>query len=301
MTSLPIDAIFNGIDDDETETVDLPLAYLRFLSSLPVPGVGWLDNNYNPDQISSNQQAILEDGLARVAAGANQMYDTSRVAQLYSLTMMFPGLVAFWPGYPVGSQVADVGPLGLHLNGSGTYAFIDSADMPVLLTLSAMGESSYWSLSSSSLDITGVESNMSNPGITLMTWVLCEHQGYANRHFAHRVVSGVGYQGYLSTTGRPFLGVNAVGLLGDVLSEGWRHVACTWVPGYRMAVFGDGQLVGELLTGVPGSITSGTRTFFTGNSTVGGGVHQGATAVCRSPLSDAAIMRHYIATRGLYE
>lgn len=254
MTSLPIDAIFNGIDDDELETVDLPLAYLRFLSSLPVPGVGWLDSNYNQDQISSNQQAILEDGLARVTAGANQMYDTNRIAQLYSLTAMLPGLVAFWPGYKTaGGLVADIGPDSIHLTPSGATSYQQSNGLPVILSFS--GGTSGWQTTSSALDILGTDGDMSNPGLTLLAWVDVG-TSTSVKHVVNRWPSGSGYVLYRpSGEHRMHFRVNGLDIAASSPPpDGMVHMVATWEPGYRVRIFCNGELAGESLSFVPTSI-----------------------------------------------
>lgn len=299
MTALTVDSVFNGLDDSLKQTVDLPMAYLRFLSSIPHT-VGWLDSSYEPAEVTSNQYSIIEDGLSEIVKGANGVIDINRVATMNAYSMMLPGFVAMWPGYQYDNKAADIGPGGLHLNRIGTTAFNETGGRPALLSSSAMGEASYWYLNSNTLEVTGVESGMVNPGLTVLSWVYVEPSPAANRPVLSRIVSGNGYQLYINTLRQVVGGVNSSLVVSDPVDSGWHHVCFTWSPGYRMAVFVDGQLDGEQLSGVPNSITPASRTLYACYSFTDGLMSQGATVLCRSPLSDAAILYHHIGTRGMY-
>jgi hypothetical protein len=71
MIAVAIDLVFNGTDDSDLESVDLPKAYLRFLLSLTTDSVYWLDANYQTTVPTSDELAIIENGVEVVTQAAN--------------------------------------------------------------------------------------------------------------------------------------------------------------------------------------------------------------------------------------
>lgn len=71
MLTIAVSSVFNGTDDGDIESVDMPKAYLRFLSSIAVSDILWLDSNYDPVELTSEQLSHLENGVQVATGGAN--------------------------------------------------------------------------------------------------------------------------------------------------------------------------------------------------------------------------------------
>lgn len=71
MIGIAIENVFNGVDDDELQSVDLPKAYLRFIACFTPEEVYWLDASYSPVMPSSEELAIIENSIGVITGAAN--------------------------------------------------------------------------------------------------------------------------------------------------------------------------------------------------------------------------------------
>ena len=295
MTSAVIPYVFQGDGDNELITVDLPLAYLRFLVSIRHYSTLWLDENYNQAQATSEQWSLIEEGVRRATIGANGDMDANRISQLTGLGQQDAGLLAFWPmSRSPDTDFRDISGHGLHLSyGSDTGVLPDHAtdDGLPYAKLGGGGVPTQLYTNNTAFHAVG-------KGLTVSAWIRPGQTGTDQRIFQNQADGANRYFAWItSNTARLVINNTGISNPTTIPQNEWAYVCYRWTPSASMDVWTglDSMTKATLTTAVPASI--GSFTAFTYIGTTSSLLDISNLRFATRPVPDVAIERYFMATK----
>lgn len=302
MISAAIDYVFNGIDDAETKAVGMPKAYLRLLSSIAASDVFWLDSNYQPGGVTSEQLAIIERGLYQ-----EELAMELALGQSINMLQMFPGIVGIWPMSVTdgAGRAIDVSGNGLHLTNNGSPGVNYGVYGAQFLHSDSRSLSH---VNVASLNVTGSEPHIffANRGLTVGCWfqrvLIDSYVGLVKKRDANG--KGVILGSLSSGKTRAAIGNGAIDIAVDSLSSvglsEWNFSALSFDPGVSIGVWFNDELTKTATTDT--AIVNDASTFYLGDrSGIRLSGYMRLAFVAASHVSSEEMLRFYNTSRVLFQ